>query len=357
MKSLQTTTLLIALVAITGISFGLINKVSANDGSVGAKIDLRGSDIKAEVNAQGMRDGDKEDSPRENDQNSKRDKEHKPMRMDTWVGTLTAINGSTLTIKSMRDGTVLTVNATNATVWRGSSVPLAKLSLNDVVVVRGTASGNVITAVTIAGGNWKDSWPENANWNNLKPGVTGIVTGITGTTLSVKNDKGVVYAVDATNAKLQKEKGEKIAISDIKIGDTVFVQGTVSGTSVVAKNVFDVQIYVEKAEEAYKPDISGKVTAMNGSMLTVVTDNNTSFTVDVTNAKLRTVRNQEVSSKYTVSNIKVGDTVWVKGSLNGTTFVATSLVDTDLTVKAVIEAKTGFFHKVGSWFRGWFGRK
>ncbi len=363
MKSLKILTLAVALLVVTGMSFGLTSKVSANnDGSIGVKVDSRldsrGTDIKGDINIQG---GMHEDDKRGNDDWSNgHDKDGKSipmMRMDTWVGTVIAINGSTLTIKSMRDGNNFTVNASNATVWKGSNSELSKLAINDVVVVRGTVSGSAITASAIAAGAWKSSWPENGNWNNLKPGITGTVTGITGTSLTVKNNQGAMFAVETANAKLQKEKGTVITISDIKIGDTVFVQGTVSGNTVAATNVFDVQIYAEKAEEAYNPDISGKVTVLNGLTWTVVTDNNTSYTVDVSNAKLRTLRNGEVSSKYSVSNVKVGDTVWLKGSMSGTTFVATSLVDTDLTVKAMVDTKVGFFHRIGNWFRGWFGRK
>jgi heat shock protein HslJ len=69
--------------------------------------------------------------------------------------------------------------------------------------------------------------------------MTGVVTAINGTTLSVKNNRdGMTYAVVATNAKVYQ--GLKlIALADIKIGDTLLIDGTLSGTTVTAVRVLD----------------------------------------------------------------------------------------------------------------------
>jgi len=70
-------------------------------------------------------------------------------------------------------------------------------------------------------------------------GQDGNVTAISGTTITMQEeaDEGAaIYTVDASAATFQKD-GASAAIGDIKVGDKIFVQGTVSGTSVSATSV------------------------------------------------------------------------------------------------------------------------
>ncbi|MEK7530800.1 MAG: hypothetical protein AAB573_02935 [Patescibacteria group bacterium] len=69
------------------------------------------------------------------------------------------------------------------------------------------------------------------------PKVMGEVTAVTGTTLTIKNPDGTIYTVDATDTTVSKVV--TITAVDIAVGDTVGVQGTVTGTSVVAKHIMD----------------------------------------------------------------------------------------------------------------------
>lgn len=348
-------TLIIAAFAIIG-STGIATHASANnEAAVGIKLDGRGPG--GEIKVQGAMDR------REDDRGKDRSDDHDKGKGNDWknanvlVGKITAINGIMITVQSMRDGAVYTVNANDATVWNGSNTTLSKLSVNDTIIVKGTLSGTTVTATAIAGGNWKDKWPENGNWNNLKPGIIGTVTSVSGSTLTVKAMNGTIYSVETANAKFQKDKNTAITIANIAVNDSVIIQGTVNGTSVTATNVFDVETYVQKIETKYKPDVSGKVTAVNGMQITVLATNGTTYVVDGTNAKFRTPKDEAASSQYTWSNIKVGDTVWIKGTISGTTVNATSIVDTNLAVQAAVVNKGGFFHRIGNWFRGMFGRK
>lgn len=348
-------TLIIAAFAIIGTT-GIARHASANnDASAGIKLDGRESEGEIKMQGNMERRDDDKNKDSSDDHNNGRGNDWK--NTNVFIGKITAINGTTISAQSIRDGAVYTVNAGSATVWNGSNTTLAKLSVNDTIIVKGTVAGNVITATAIAGGNWKDKWPENGNWNNLKPGVIGTVTAVSGTTLTVRAMNGMTYSVETVNAKFQKDKNTAITIANIAVNDSVIIQGTVNGTSVSATNVFDVETYVQKIETKYKPDVSGKVTAVNGMQITVLATNGTTYVVDGTNAKFRTPKDEVASSQYTWSNIKVGDTVWIKGAISGTTVNATSIVDTNLAIQAAVVNKGGFFHRIGNWFRGMFGRK
>jgi hypothetical protein len=70
-------------------------------------------------------------------------------------------------------------------------------------------------------------------------GGDGIVASITGTTLVIgeeSNEGGASYNVDASHATVTNN-GVSASISDIKVGDKIFVQGTVTGTNVAATSV------------------------------------------------------------------------------------------------------------------------
>lgn len=73
---------------------------------------------------------------------------------------------------------------------------------------------------------------------NGQPVIGGTITAVSGNTLTISNKSGVTYTVDATNATIEKS-GAKSSVSAIAIGDNVVVQGTVSGTSVVASSIID----------------------------------------------------------------------------------------------------------------------
>jgi heat shock protein HslJ/preprotein translocase subunit YajC len=85
-------------------------------------------------------------------------------------------------------------------------------------------------------------------------GITGTVTAVGSTTLTVTAKNGTVYTVATGEAKFQKEKGTPIMMSDIKVGDTVLIEGSVSGTNVIAKKVIDTRIAVQKMEDRKEND-------------------------------------------------------------------------------------------------------
>ena len=66
-------------------------------------------------------------------------------------------------------------------------------------------------------------------------GVIGTVSAVNGNTLTITNQDGTSYTVDATNATVSKMVTEPV--SSIQVGDRIGAEGTVSGTTVTAKHI------------------------------------------------------------------------------------------------------------------------
>ncbi len=70
-------------------------------------------------------------------------------------------------------------------------------------------------------------------------GNDGVVSSVSGTTIVIaeeSNEGGASYTVDASKATFTKN-GAAATIADITVGSKIFVQGTVTGSSVVATSV------------------------------------------------------------------------------------------------------------------------
>jgi hypothetical protein len=70
-------------------------------------------------------------------------------------------------------------------------------------------------------------------------GGDGVVSSITGTTIVVgeeANEGGASYTIDASKATVTNN-GAAGTLADVKVGEKIFVQGTTSGTNVVATSI------------------------------------------------------------------------------------------------------------------------
>jgi len=183
-------------------------------------------------------------------------------------GTVSAVNGTTLTVTAkarptaananaaaVASATVYTVDASNAKVYKGSStstVSVSNIATGDTVMVAGTVSGSNITATSIRDGvggtmgrvnrgassTTPRTMPTTAIQGNGEPVIGGAVTAIDGSTLTVTNASNVTYTINAVNSTIIKN-GTSTTIANVAVGDNLIVQGTVSGTSVTASSVID----------------------------------------------------------------------------------------------------------------------
>ena len=212
------------------------------------------------------------------------------------------------------------------------------------------------------------------NRGNIKPGVFGTVSAISGNTISVSGKQGfnatavaTTFTIDATNAKITKNN---IAgtISSILVGDTIMVQGTLTGTNVAATMIRDGIMRGGQNDQGEKmapgtrpaqvispvtgngqPVVMGTVSSVNGSSIVITDKSNVSYTIDATNAKIT-----QGANTILVSNLVTGDNVIVQGIVNGNSIVASSVVDQNKPA-ATTQPKKGFFGGIGSFFAHMFG--
>jgi len=184
------------------------------------------------------------------------------------------------------------------------------------------------------------------------------------------------YTVTTSSATTFAKGGAASTVSAIAVGDTVNIQGTVTGTSVAATRIIDGKMMgrleQKNGEKPEKPDaprmqpltgngqpiIGGNVTAITGNILTVLNKSNVTYTVDVSST---TVSKAGVTGA-TTSSIAVGDSLIVQGTINGTSVTASSVIDqgtlptsSDESKTAKPEARGGFMGAIGGFFSHMFG--
>lgn len=174
------------------------------------------------------------------------------------VGKVTAINGTTITITGMPDPRTkttktFTVDASNAVVMKSSGTSnLSAITVGSIVLVEGTVSGSTITATNIRVSDMSFEHGEFATIkSNGQPVIEGKITAISDTTVTVSSSNtadssgsssaatSVVYTVDASKAVIAKGGVSAATIANLSVGDTVIVQGTITGTAVVAATIID----------------------------------------------------------------------------------------------------------------------
>lgn len=269
-------------------------------------------------------------------------------------GTVTAISGDSITLSSKAPGqnataTTYAVNATSATVTKaGAASSVGAIAVGDTLMVQGTVSGDSVTATKIDDGVGGGMM---GGRGGMQPGVFGTVSAISGTMLTVTSKAMVgpqgsnssaaatTYTVDASSATVMKNNATS-SVSAIAVGDTVMVQGTVSGDSVTAKTIRDGVVpqgvgqpgkgpgmpgqagAIASLKGNGEPVIGGSITAINGDTLTVTNKSNVTYSVDATNATI-IVKNATSS----LASVSTGDNVVVQGTVNGTSVTASSVID------------------------------
>jgi hypothetical protein len=171
-------------------------------------------------------------------------------RQNGIFGTVTAVNGNTITVssKSMDKNattqvtTTYTVNASGAIVDKNKAAStVSAIVVGDNIMVEGKVDGTNVTATRVhigvlakGAGDVKGSIPEG----NGQPIIGGTVTAVSGNTITITNKSNVSYTIDATSAKITKS-GTTATVANIAVGDSLVAQGTINGNSVTAVNIVD----------------------------------------------------------------------------------------------------------------------
>lgn len=186
-------------------------------------------------------------------------------------GTVASVSGDTLTVTG-RGGSgrerpsatstpsaapaavTYTVDATNATVFKDNATSsISAIAVGDTVMAEGTLTGTNLAATSVRDGvkemrrggdengapegGWASTTP--AFTGNGEPVTAGAVTAISGSTITITNKSNVTYTIDASSARIVSGQNSAATIANVAVGDSIMVQGTVSGTSVTATTVID----------------------------------------------------------------------------------------------------------------------
>lgn len=184
--------------------------------------------------------------------------------------------------------------------------------------------------------------------------VSGEVTAVSGTNLTVKTEDGTVQIVTTTNTRVMKGRGGvTVPVADLKVGDGLMAMGnldapnkTLHAAMVIATDAATVKALRDNLGKTY---IAGKVTAidLDNAKMTVERSDKVSQTIlfdDSTSFKRggRGMGGMQFGGgmgagagsppagassgeSITLADIKVGDTVAGPGSVKGGTFVPTQL--------------------------------
>ncbi len=157
------------------------------------------------------------------------------------------------------------------------------------------------------------------------PGVAGTVTAIGANTLTIKTQDGQSAQV-ALNGKTQYRKDREPAkLSDLKVGDMVFVRGERSGDNSWQAEMVGVRTGGGSPdnfrEGPSKRFIMGEIKSINGTQLTIQRQDGATQIISVDeNTSFR-----KAGESVTLADFKAGDHVYGRGELKNGVFVPTVL--------------------------------
>lgn len=163
------------------------------------------------------------------------------------MGQVTAVSGNTVTVTDQKTGTTFSVDASSASIEKfsepttpptggtrptGTTITVSQIAVGDTVMVEGTISGASIAATKIIDGL---GFGRGGRGHMGEHGAIGTVTSVNGNTITLTGKNGTTYIVEAGSSTFKKITDS--SLSEIKTGDTLRVDGTVSGTTITAKNI------------------------------------------------------------------------------------------------------------------------
>lgn len=140
------------------------------------------------------------------------------------AGTISAINGNTLTIKSF-DGTTATVNVTPDTTLRKDQqqAKLSDFKVGDMVMVRGTPAGMNVWTASMMGTRTEAN--QRFREGMGKQFIMGEIKSVDGANITIDRVDGVTQTITADENTSFRKHGESVTLADFAPGEHVFVRG------------------------------------------------------------------------------------------------------------------------------------
>ncbi len=234
------------------------------------------------------------------------------------TGTVSSISGTTINLTGSSLSYI--VDASSAKIMRkyGSVMQVADIATGDTLQVVGTVSGTNVIAKTI-----RDSSQQQKNGS-----FAGSVTAVSsaGFTLQTKNRGS--QTINTTGSTVFKKAGQTDTggLADVAVGQNVVVSGIWDSTAnTVAATTVSIIVQTKT--------ISGQLSAVSGTSLTVTASGTTVtvYTVDVSNVN-KVARRYGASTDLTA--LQIGDILQIRGTVNGTNVVATTVRDMSLQARS-----------------------
>lgn len=138
-------------------------------------------------------------------------------RNGVFSGKVTAVNASSFELQSGNRGSQI-VNIDNATVFKKNGQPaqLSDITVGSQVRVSGVwdNTNNNISAKFV-----------NVVIHMTRVSISGSLSSVSNNTLALAGANGTTYSVDAGQAKIVNNSGNKINLSDLKVGDSLKIRG------------------------------------------------------------------------------------------------------------------------------------
>lgn len=285
-----------------------------------------------------------------------------------YYGEVTALSGTTITMSgddfakgifvfgfgaTAATTTGYMVDAANSTITKNGLVAATTdIVVGDRISVSGVLSGDKIAAKKIwvsanSAAKLAKSIIPVANTVNQNNSVSGQVIAVDNATITMNGrlmdgraTATTTYTVNTTNAIFIVD-GATTTIASIAAGDTIIVMGKVEGNIIsatrVSKGSYSYQYTNNngKVVEKYEFQVSGQVTAINSANIELFVvkraaqtgaTSTTNYTIDASNAVF-----YDHGATTTIASIVAGDNITVSGQLNGTTIVASRIIEGQLT--------------------------
>jgi hypothetical protein len=202
--------------------------------------------------------------------------------------SVTAINGSSLSLKTDDGWTrTITVAASTTITKGGQAAKLSDVSVGDIIRFAETRNADgtyTITRIDI-----------------VVPQVAGVVTAVGTDTITIKGRDGATTTVRTSSSTTYHVGGSGGSRSDVKVGSAIVAQGTkASDGSLDASSV-----------TVFQPRFAGKVTAKTATTITITGPNGTTQTINVSSS---TTYNVAGTTGGSLADVSVGMRIVVEGT-------------------------------------------
>lgn len=161
------------------------------------------------------------------------------------AGQVTSVSGNTINLTGRRAGAVaVTVGATTVYTKAQQAASLADVHTGLLIMACGTGSSTNVQATKIY---------------IVLPRIGGVVTNVSGSTLTLTSLDGATRTVTVSNATTYDKDGHSASLGDITNGTAIAAQGSVGSDGVLSAVRVDIQT----------PRVAGQVTGVNGSTITL----------------------------------------------------------------------------------------